>query len=273
MVLREHTKRLFVVGANSAVGQLLRAVWRDSQATWCARAGAVDAHWDLRAGPHALAARIDGASHVLCLAGATPGAQRFDINTALAQACVKAAEIAGCARVFLASSMAVYGAGATAFEEDAPLAPLGAYGASKAAMEEACLNHAAPGITALRLGNVVGADQLFRNIQAGAPITLDCFADGTTPRRSYIDPTRLAQVLCQLMDHETLPPVLNVAAAPAAAMGDLADAAGIAWARRPAPPTALPVAEMALTRLFQRTGPLEADAQALVDGWRAAISK
>ena len=205
------TKRLFVIGANSVVGRLLRACWAGCPVTWCARGGAVDVTWDLNDGAAALGQHLSGHDAVLCLAGATPGVQDFSLNVAVGEAVVRAASEAGCPQVLLASSMAVYGAGIGKLSESSLAEPLGAYGSSKLAMEEACLG--AAGVTALRLGNVVGADMLFRNIAAGQPIVIDQFPDGRTPARSYIDPPDLARVVNALIGRD-VPPLLNVAAAP-----------------------------------------------------------
>ncbi len=259
---------LFVIGAGSVVGRLMRAAWRGGPVRWCARRGAVDAVWDLADGAEALAREIGGARAVLCLAGATPGATDFSVNVRLAEVVSRAANLAGCEQLLFASTMAVYGAGSGPFTEDGATKPLAEYGRSKRAMEEAVLG--ANGVTALRLGNVVGADMLFRNIVAGREILIDQFSDGTTPRRSYIDPAQLAALVAGLIGR-AVPPVLNVAARPALAMGDLANAAGVAWQARAAPESALPLAEMDLRALDALLDVPEADAAAMVARWRETL--
>ncbi len=240
--------KLLVVGGNSRVGQLLRRPFRDAPVTWCARSGA-DMTWTLMDGPATLAPALRGQDAVLCLAGATPGADSFDLNAEVALAVIEAARQAGCPRVFLFSSMAVYGPGA-GHAEDGPCAPATAYGASKLDMERRAAKAAGGvAVTALRLGNVAGADALFRNIAAGRAITLDRFADGATPARSYIDPTLLAEVLVALARQSDLPPVLNLAADPPVEMAALMDAADAGYDTRPAPETALREVSMDLSRL------------------------
>lgn len=267
--------RLFVMGAHGRVGRLLRAILPGA-VTWQARKGA-DIDWSLDAGADALARSVTGHAAILCLAGATPGPARdasdFSLNTELALAAIQAAAKAGVPRVLLASSMAVYGGGDAPQPENAPCAPAAPYGASKLEMERAALALAARhgiAVTALRLGNVVGADMLFRNIAAGQRIVIDRFADGATPRRSYVDPASLADMLQALLALPALPPVLNVAVEPPAQMGALADAAGADWTPRPAPDGALPLAAMDLSRLSALIAVPRRDAAALVAGLHSA---
>lgn len=263
---------LLIMGAGSRVGRLLRGAWRGPAPVWQARSGA-EVTWDLADGADALAERLGGIGAVLCLAGATPGAGGFERNGTLGCAAVEAAARAGCGRVLLASTMAVYGAGAGPHLEDGPCDPVGDYGASKLEMERRALVLGAQrgvAVTALRLGNVVGADMLFRNVAAGQEIVLDRFADGTTPARSYVDPVVLADVICALLAREDLPDVLNVATDPPVAMGALLDAAGVAWRPRPAPETAMPCVSMDLSRLRGLADLPERSAAALVEGWRRA---
>ena len=257
--------KLLVVGGNSRVGQLLRQPLRDAPVTWCARDGA-DVQWRLEDGASALAPMLDGQDAVLCLAGATPGAGKFDLNTDVALAVIEAARQAGCPRVLLCSSMAVYGPG-FGHAEDGPCAPAAPYGASKLEMEQRAAAAAGDvAVTALRLGNVAGADALFRNIAAGRAITLDLFDDGTTPARSYIDPTLLARVLMALLRLPDLPPVLNLAADPPVEMAALMRAAGADYATRPAPDTALREVSMDLSRLKTLVDLPDRPAEAILAG-------
>jgi len=71
-------------------------------------------------------------------------------------------------------------------------------------------------------------------------ITLDRFADGTGPRRSYIAPGDLARVLAGLarLAMDDLPDLLNIAAPAPVAMEDLAGAADCPIIWRVAPPEA-----------------------------------
>ncbi len=268
------TAKLFVMGAHSRTGHLLRGPLGDLPIVWQARKGA-DVDWSLADGPGALAPAMAGAGTVLCLAGATPGADDYGLNTDIALAGIAAAAAAGVGRVWLASSMAVYGPGGP-HAEDAALAPLPGYGASKRDMERAAARAgeaAGIAVTALRLGNIVGADMLFRNIAAGRAVAVDQFPDGTTPRRSYIDPESLGAVLRGLLAAGPLPGALNVAAAPPVEMGALADAAGVAWTPRPAPGAALPLVSMDMARLAALLPVPQRDAAALVAGLRRAEAR
>jgi len=206
--------------------------------------------WDPLEGPDALMAHVAETGRrpaaIVALAGVTPGPGRdLSLNTALAEATLDAGLRVGVPRVLLASSSAVYGAGdGTPFAEDAPLAPVNAYGTAKHEMEAACAPWCARGldICCLRIGNVAGADALLLNADRAGPggaVVIDRFADGGGPVRSYIGPSTLAAVLATLCRHAgPLPPVLNVAAPRPVAMTALAQAAGARIETRPAPPGA-----------------------------------
>ena len=190
---------------------------------------------------HAQAGRTPGA--IIALAGVTPGPGRdLSLNREIAEATLDAAFHAGVRRVLLASSSAVYGAGCgKPFEEEAPCAPVNAYGAAKRDMEAVCGPWRARGleICCLRIGNVAGADALLLNVahtRAGEPVRIDRFADGGGPVRSYIGPATLAAVLATLCRHAgPLPPVLNIAAPVPVAMTALTEAASARYEMHPAP--------------------------------------
>lgn len=213
--------------------------------------------WDPMEGPRALIdhqARSGQAFGALVmLAGVVPGAGRdLSHNRSLAEATLAAATRAGIPRVLLASSSAVYGPGEH-ITEDAPCAPANAYGAAKLEMEAAAHAWRERGfeVCALRIGNVAGADALLLNVARGTgKITLDVFADGAGPLRSYIGPRTMAQVLVSLCRHEgELPPALNIAAPDPVTMAALAEAAGAYIRPRPAPPTAHQRITLDCTRL------------------------
>lgn len=268
------------MGATGRIGAILRGVWPAGQGVWQARRalpGAVIC--DPLADPDALARAAQGCGAVLCLAGVTPGAVErtaksaadFDANTALALAAVRAGAAAG-VRVLLTSSAAVYGNRPGLLREDTPPAPVSDYGRAKVAMErEAARLGARLGVavTSLRIGNIAGSDAILGGWRAG--FALDVFADGTTPRRSYIGPLTLARVLAALAGAPRVPGVLNVAAPGAVAMGALLDAAGLDWTPRPAPEGAIP--EVGLdTAALARLVPLDAGCalpETLVAEWHA----
>ena len=175
---------------------------------------------------------------MIVLAGAVRG--DLALNAQLAEACCAAAVQAGIGRVLLASSSAVYGVnGGLDCREDTPTHPVNGYGRAKLEAEAVAGLWRARGlaITALRIGNVAGADALLAGMQPGRTTKIDAFADGTGPVRSYIGPVTLADVLAKLLGQD-LPPILNIGAPHPVAMADLAQAAGAAWQYQPAPATA-----------------------------------
>ena len=242
---------------------------------WLARTGTAPV-WSAQDGVAPLRQIMGDVDVVLCLAGATPRAGlAFALNTDIARMVLMAAE-AG-THVFLASTMAVYGGGPGPHREDGPCVPAGDYGRSKLAMEQAARKLAdgsGVGLTSLRLGNIVGGDMLFANIAAGRAITLDRFADGATPARSYLDPATLGEALAGVFGMARagagLPPVLNLATDPPVEMAKLLDAAGVPYATRPAPDGARRSIAMDVSRAQALIPTLGAprDAAALVAAWR-----
>lgn len=214
-----------ILGAGGRLGTLLRPRWPGG-ARWLTRSDV-----DLRDAAR-LRQAVRDAQAVFCLAGVTPGgAGAMDDNMTVARAVLDAAQAAQAGRVFLFSSAAVYGAQGGPLTEDGPTAPVSDYGRAKLEMEAMARAHPHPATT-LRLGNVAGADAILGGWRPG--FTLDQLPDGTTPRRSYIGPTRLAHLLHDLAQKTTRPDCLNVAAPGAVEMGALLDQAGLAWTARPA---------------------------------------
>ncbi|UWQ22153.1 NAD(P)-dependent oxidoreductase [Jannaschia sp. W003] len=247
-----------VTGASGRIGRMLRALWGEGGADWRSR----------RDGPPLAALPVGGT--LLCLAGVVPGAGDLHDNARIAEATVRAAEAAGMRRVLLLSSAAVYPAGEGLREEDA--APASDYGRAKLAME--AVRSVAVEVTALRLGNVAGADALLGRLGDAAP-RLHVWPDGRAPRRSYVGPSSLARILRALADHPAaLPPVLNVAAPGAVGMDALLDAAGRAWEPVPAPPDAVPVVALDVARLAALVplDPAEGTAPEIVRQWREAVA-
>jgi hypothetical protein len=124
-------------------------------------------------------------------------------------------------------------------------------------MERAALGlyrQGGPGLTILRIGNIAGLDALLGRVQAGVTTQLDR-VDGRVggPVRSYIGPKTLGSVLAQLSvmaaRGQSLPKILNVAAAPPVSMADLLDAAGADWAYREPGPDLIPRVELDTTLL------------------------
>jgi nucleoside-diphosphate-sugar epimerase len=216
---------------------------------------------------------------MVVLAGATPATGgALEDNARIADACLAAAQAAGIGRVLLASSSAVYGADPAGrpFAEDAPPRPLSDYGRAKLAMEAVAApwRQAGIAVTALRIGNVAGADALLagRAGAGAAPVGIDAFADGLGPLRSYIGPRDMAAVLADLALHPgPLPEVLNLAALRPVRMMALATAAGLDWRPVPAPPAARQVITLDCARLAALCpdSPGPGDAAAMVAQWKA----
>lgn len=256
---------LLVVGATGKLGRFLRAAWGAHppaafRPLWQSRrpvAGADWVAWDPLSGNP-----MPRADAVLMLAGVTAGPPAaLALNTALAEAACAAAARVGAGRVFLASSLAVYGAtNAGPATEATPPAPLRPYGQAKCTMESAAAawraeaGPGAPAVTVLRIGNVVGADALAPALASRRRVTLDRFPGGGGPVRSYIGPGSLAGVLARLTARAVagavLPEVLNLAAPGGVAMADLAGAAGLPVVWQPAPAGAIENAVMDVTRLM-----------------------
>ena len=281
-----HIPKVLVLGATGRIGTILRKRWpqdpgwgaiRD-QVTWQTRqvAAGLGPGWcglDPVRQPEVLAQAATGQTVILCLAGVVtaraPGSDLGD-NVTLAEAAIRAA--AGTrARVILASSAAVYGNQAGVLDEAAALAPQNAYGRAKAAMEA---RGAALGaelgvpVTSLRIGNIAGIDAILGGWRPG--FRLDQFADGRTPRRSYIGMLSLARVLGDLVRADQLPGILNVATPGMVEMGALLDAAGLAWTPQPAPDSA--ISEVCLSTLalerFTSLSETEGQAAEMVRQWR-----
>lgn len=252
---------VLAIGSSGRVARLLQRAWAlsdEKHAQWTCRRADPDTNAvvcdplvdDL--GKHILQGCI-----VFALGGPTPPADEIlHQNVDIALHVLKAAERSGAKHVFLVSSAAVYGDQVGDLAETSPLCPGAPYGRAKAEME-AAVRAAEPKIpyTILRIGNVAGADQL---LATGGKKSLDRFADGSYPKRSYIGPITLARVLGRLFDlakaGATLPEILNVASYPPADMSKLLDAAGVEWADRAAPDRAIREVRLDTTLLWGLLG-------------------
>ncbi len=266
---------LLVLGGTGRLGLALRDFWPFAlkgglRPIWQARDHRdLFLHWDILHEP----APPWAYGVILCLAG---GRADPDPNTALALRALQAAAVQGAAHVFIASSAAVYGPG-TALTEDTAPAPIADYGRAKAAMEDAALNwhtrHGGPGLTLLRIGNVVGADALLGRTHTG-PVILDPTPDGAGPRRSYIGPVTLSAVLSRLatlaVEGTELPQVLNIATPLPVAMSALLQNAGLDWHFGPPNPDVIPDVSLNTTRLqsLVRLPPTSSAPRSLVAEWR-----
>lgn len=287
-----HFPRVLVMGATGRIGAILRRFWPDPQENtahetrvlWQTRHNPPEKtlnwlHLDPLGDPAGLRRAVQSCEVVLCLAGVTQaavqaGTGQMADNISLAEAAVQAAARTGAkngARVFLASSAAVYGNQTGVLTESCALTPLTDYGRAKATMETRATQLGAElgvPVCSLRIGNIAGIDAILGGWRPG--FRLDQFADGRTPRRSYIGGQTLARVLGDLLRADALPAVLNVATPGMIEMGALLDAAGLAWQTQPAPDSAIAgicLSTLALERFTSLTG-IEGRAPEMVRQWR-----
>ncbi|MBD3665015.1 NAD-dependent epimerase/dehydratase family protein [Sulfitobacter sp. TSTF-M16] len=270
---------ILVLGASGRLGQMLRLCWPD-QSTLQAHSrrpqtGFVS--FDLILEPEKSVAAMRHARAVICLSGVTGAtADRtenvYSRNTDLALAAIRAAHAASVERVFLASSAAVYGRGADIQDEESPCTPVSDYGRAKLNMEEAGLAEAralGQQVTALRIGNVAGADAVLGGWHD--QMALDVLADGRTPRRSYIGPCTLARTIHTLTQKTALPEILNIAAPGVVEMGALLDAADLPWAHRTPGPGVIEEVALCTKRLERHAAfaPEDSTPAGMVADWRA----
>jgi nucleoside-diphosphate-sugar epimerase len=271
--------RVLILGASGRLGSMLGRHWAEDQAfpIWQFRqAPALKAP----SGAMCVCARLDSPPDcgavdvVLGLAGIVPGKAALSLNSDLGLAAVDCAAALGARHVFLSSSAAVYGASATAHVEPGATHPVSAYGHAKLAMEKVAIARSiAQGIsvTALRIGNVAGADALLG--QRGATRYLDQFAQHGGAIRSYIGPaefTRIIQALVGLGHRGArLPSRLNLALAGGVSMRDLCTAAKIPFIWKPASKTAVQSVVLDVTRLAGFVPLPLASAKNIVADWQA----
>ncbi|MEQ8917523.1 MAG: NAD-dependent epimerase/dehydratase family protein [Roseovarius sp.] len=210
------------------------------QPIWLARRGDADILWP---GAPTPLPDLPLCETMVALWGQTSGdAQTIAQNVGLVAQGVRLAHACGAKRVFHISTAAIYGPGHTMDESRIP-APVNAYGHAKLDMEHTVAALPRDGLhhVILRLANVVGADSLAPALNDPTRgVTLDRFADGAGPRRSYVAPGDLARVLAGLarLATDDLPDLLNIAAPAPVAMEDLVRAAGCPIIWRAAPPEA-----------------------------------
>lgn len=245
--------RCLVTGGNSRIGLFLQAAWQADPGispVWCARRPPADIVW----APGDDVPDLPRCAAVAAVWGPTVGnARTLAQNSELAHAARQLARACGAGRVIHLSSAAVYGPGTRMHETRDP-APANAYGAAKLEMERTIADLPRDGLrhVILRVANVIGADSLSTALRDRTrPVTLDRFADGAGPRRSYVAPGDLSRVLAALtrLPDGSLPDILNVAAPGPLAMADLARAAGHPLVWRAAPTTAQACVSLDTARL------------------------
>lgn len=236
-------ERLLILGATGRVGQMLRRYWaahppQDLDLVYQSRCP-IDGHVSYQLGDDP--ACFGPINRVLSLWGVTSGGDAaLSANTTLALEAQRIAAACGVNHVLHASSIAVYTPSEQPHCETDPTTAANAYGAAKLAMEQALATATGPKTTALRIGSVAGAESLAAAVHNGGKITLDRFASGHGPERSYIGPADLAEVLTALchLPPASLPMKLNVGAHRPTRMETLLSAGGWTHGWRDAPDTA-----------------------------------
>lgn len=262
-----------LLGGGGRLGRMLRQHWPQGHGLCVQSRQNKDGMlvFDPLLDPERLRAASVGRRAIICLSGVTPAhaaacGDAMSLNTDLALAAIDAAPRD--ARVFVVSSAAVYGAADGPHSESDDVSPVSEYGHAKRAMEIAALERGGGRVCVLRIGNVAGADAILGGWRAG--MRLDQLADGRTPRRSYIGPKTLAQVIHTLCGAVDLPDIMNIAAPGVIEMGALLDSAGFEWApRTPVGPVIEEVMldTAALERFYTFT-PQECSAAGMVAQWR-----
>lgn len=264
-----------MLGAQGRLGRMLQQCWPvPSELVLQSRRKGPGIHtFDILAAPNELAKVALKCRAVICLAGVTNvhNARTGDpmrLNTELALATISAAPRG--MPVFIASSAAVYGNENGLCREDQNVVPVSEYGHAKREMELAAIalgqKRGVP-VTALRIGNVAGADAI---LGGWSPeMVLDRFPNGMTPARSYIGPFGLARILHLLTCQTGLPDILNIATPGAVEMGALLSQAGLDFGTKDAPPGAIPKVELDVSRLAQWVdfAPDAGTPRALVRDW------
>ncbi|PIE14069.1 MAG: NAD-dependent epimerase [Rhodobacterales bacterium] len=295
MANKQQKPAVLVLGRNGKLGRLLSRIWdahppEGRLVHWQARKNfnGVGLVWQPG---DPVPTDLPEIGAIVALWGITPGPGR-DVaeNRTLALAAMELGAALNADRVLHCSSAAVYDPAPYPLPESAAQGAASgaagaeqrgnAYGRAKLDMEAVVAEWAAehpegPAQCAMRIANVAGADSLFAAISGGDTITLDRFADGTGPRRSYLSPRGLAVAIEALLNcpRAALPAVVNIAAAGAMAMEDIARAFGCHIEWRDAPASAVPLVELDVTRLTALRGNSEASPQGLEEqlrqiGWK-----
>ncbi len=212
---------VLVTGATGRIGQMLQAIWSgDPQILWHGRRAGprVDIAWNMGAEPPP---PLPKALTVLHLAGGSRG----DLGENVAA--MRAVCDLGAAQILAMSSAAVYGPGVRPWREVDRVNAQSPYALAKLEAESVAVGR--PGVTILRLANLVGADGLLGALVPGKAVVLDPISGQPGgPERSYIGPKVLAGVLRSLIGRE-LPPIINLAQPGMVNMADLLGARGQPW--------------------------------------------
>ncbi|WP_299936327.1 NAD(P)-dependent oxidoreductase [uncultured Pelagimonas sp.] len=277
MAPEPHKRVVLVLGASGKVGRMLRSIWRekspeDIEFIYVYRNNRNDQQgvvWQ----PRDPSDHLPKAHAIVALWGATPrSGHAFSENADLANVTLELAKALEVERVLHFSSSAVYLPSTKPLTETISDNAPNAYGQSKLDMEQQITswmseNEVTFSNVILRLANVAGADALFNNMKPGNTVTLDRFADGLGPRRSYIGSVDLAKVIEALINDQSVLGPVNVAAPKATEMADLVKAAGCRVEWTSAPDGAIATVALDTRRLqsILKIDEAAAEAQHLID--------
>ena len=281
--------QVVITGAAGRLGQILQAVWADGKPNgfrpvWSVRhaAGPEFLKWDILSDP---APALPKGCVILHFAGRLRGdVAALADNAKMALLVCEAAKAAGAKHVFFASSSAVYGPGAADLSEVHAPDPRSEYGRAKLDMERDVLCWAqsagsgAPGVTCLRIGNVLGADALFGQARLGHEIVLDAVpGQKGGPLRSYIGPAEFAQTLAGLVGrvkaNADMPKILNVATPGAVFMADLLAAGDLCFRFGPPNHAVIPKVSLATARLAALVPLAAMQAAEMVQEWQQLVAR
>lgn len=279
------TRDVLILGASGKLGRMLWRHWQDAPPegltmSWQYRENPAEGAlcWQVGAPTQGVLPRVDA---IVALWGVTPGAgpgagRDLAENRSLALEAMVLGDSLGARRVLHCSSAAVYAPGPEAMSETQAGGAINAYGAAKLEMEAALSEWSrghpgGPASCAMRIANVVGADSLFGALARGdGPITLDRFAGGEGPWRSYVSVSALARAIEALLTCEEadLPEVVNIATPKPVAMEALVRAAGFGIAWRDAPAGAAAMVVLDTARLADMVALPTETPEDMIKGWR-----
>lgn len=255
---RTQVPRAILLGAHGKVGRGLRKAWTDRPPGRFSILPVARVPQDpdvLEWHPGQAFSRAGPVRAVLAMWGVAGGSgEKLNANERLAIQALELAAALGAGTVVHCSSAAVYGPGTGRMSETTEPRPASEYGLSKLRMERAIAdwhrqNDAPVRSLILRIGNVAGGDSLFANLGRGKTVTLDRFADGRGPVRSYMGMTEMAVIVEALLEDPGRNGIYNVSAPRPTDMADVARAAGAELAWRAAPAGAVPRVDLSTEKL------------------------
>ncbi|MEY8882339.1 NAD-dependent epimerase/dehydratase family protein [Donghicola sp. XS_ASV15] len=264
---------VIVTGANGQVGRRILRAWSRKPPSFSVAAVARSTGPDWQEWLVGAAPIVPRARAIVGLWGVCFGTlEETRANLTLAQEAQQLGAQTGADRVIHLSTQSVYGRNCNQATERQTPTPVNSYGQAKAEMESYLRSAEGPRPIILRVANVIGADAISRALAGTSKVTLDRFADGKGPLRSFVGIADLADLIacaitCPL---DTCPDVINVAAQTPLHMEEILKAANRPFEWRDAPENALRVATVSTDMLLQTAlpTPKAATAAALYQDWK-----